>query len=145
MRKLYGAVLIAMSFMSASLPVATGGIKGTVLYWTAAGTKPDTGAAVYVVAGTIPSPRPDEMFVSVAGKLLRISQPCLKNPACEYPLVQETAVDGSGNFEVSELGAGQYTVLIVSDHTEGPQFNKRTWSSVVTVADGAIKVLTVKF
>jgi hypothetical protein len=126
-------------------------VRGTLMYRSVApnADQPDTGSNIYVVKGTLSSPRDDETFVSIGDSdagwmLLRISATCLKSQQCKYPLAAQALADGDGNFLI-ELPAGEYTVLVVSSHTANEQASKKAQAQHVVLQDGRSVNIAVNF
>ena len=91
-----------------------GKIRGSLSYYFNAnyGNKPDSGTEVWLIAGEIEIPddavhlgTPSVYWVSVGEKRQR------------YEVVRHTMADGNGNFELTDVSEGRYTLVMKSSHT----------------------------
>lgn len=93
----------------------TGGIGGVITYYFNAnyGDKPDAGAKIQLVQG-------DVMIAKTSLLLLHtVIIPGKKGAAderVELKVVSEGTADGSGRYELKDVPAGQYTLIITSSH-----------------------------
>lgn len=95
-----------------SEPSATGRVRGTVtfLFNQYQGNKPDVGSIVVLTPGLLSIPEIATVvmiptLLSVDGK--------------SYEVTAHTMVDGSGDFDLPDVPAGQYTLVIESKMTRG--------------------------
>ncbi|HET6143325.1 MAG TPA: hypothetical protein VFE02_07425 [Candidatus Acidoferrales bacterium] len=101
-------------------PLETGGVKGTLTYFFDfhTGNRPDAGAKIWLVQGRAEIPA-DQNFV--AGNT---SVGTAANPE-QYRAVKYSSADEKGNFEMLDVPAGQYTLILQSAHTKWTLNDKR--------------------
>jgi hypothetical protein len=87
-------------------------IKGTLTYFfnSNSGNKPDTGSDVWLVEGHVAIPS-NEFLIDFSGNI--------KVGIATYVVVKHTVADGSGNFDLSQIPPGLYTLVMRSNHTKG--------------------------
>jgi len=95
-------------------PPGTGGVKGTLTYFFNfhIGNKPDTGSKVWLVKGRVEI-RADQNFVATSTALGTSGNPE------QYNAIKYSIADENGNFELLDIPAGQYTLIMQSAHTKG--------------------------
>jgi hypothetical protein len=93
----------------------TGRVKGILTYYFNAnfGHKADVGSEVWLLEGRVDIPE-DAPFEGCAYPGLPVGPGEVK---CK--LVKHTLAEGSGNFEISDVPAGQYTLVMRSSHSHG--------------------------
>lgn len=128
-------VILATPAASAQTPPEEGGsIGGVVTYYfnDNFGQKPDTGAKVALIAPPDGFSIPDTQTPFVIGKELR-----LMGGGPVLPLMAQTAVDGTGRFEIRGIAPGKYVVVIMSAHAKGKAkrdvMGKVFWKSIEIV------------
>jgi hypothetical protein len=101
-------------------PLQTGSIKGTLTYFFDfhTGNKPDSGAKVWLVKGRAEIPA-SQNFVATSTALGTSANPQ------QYSAIQYSAADENGNFELLDIPAGQYTLILQSTHTKWTLNEKR--------------------
>jgi hypothetical protein len=95
--------------------LGTGTVKGTLTYFfnQNSGNRPDIGSRIYLVPGHV-SVGAGGMFRAGDDGLAAIVMAIgLRNPDS----VKKTLSDGNGNFEFSAVPEGEYTLIVVSNHT----------------------------
>ena len=97
-----------------SQPSGTGGVKGTLTYFFSfhVGNKPDAGSKVWLVKGRAEIPA-DQNFVATSTAVGTSGDPE------EYVAIKYSVTDENGNFELLDVPAGRYTLIIQSAHTKG--------------------------
>jgi hypothetical protein len=105
---------------------AVGRVKGTLTHYFNEnnGSKPDVGSKVWLIEGNVEIPETvivwdafeKHVELSVEKDHGQPSQATKK-----YKMVKCTVADGSGNFELSDVPTGQYTLVIESNHSKRPQ------------------------
>jgi hypothetical protein len=95
-----------------SASVTTGRVKGTVtfLFNQYQGHKPDVGAAVVLTPGSLNIP--ETATVVMIPTLLHVD-------GKDYQVTAHATVDGSGDYDLPEVPAGKYTLVIRSANTSG--------------------------
>ena len=112
----YGDEQITLTFLQPSLPTSsrleTGRIRGTLTYFFNFnyGNKPDTGSQVWLIEGHVDIP--DNMMVIGIGDFLVVG-------SAKPKIAKYTVADGIGNFELSDVPIGQYTLILKSNHAKG--------------------------
>ncbi|MBZ5660485.1 MAG: hypothetical protein LAO08_08770 [Acidobacteriia bacterium] len=103
-------------------PSGIGRIKGTITYFVDfhTGNKPDVGTKVWLVNGRVEIPA-DQTFVGTG-----TSVGTSANPE-RYPAIQYSIADENGNFEMRDVPAGEYTLIMQSAHTVGALNEKRNF------------------
>jgi hypothetical protein len=98
----------------------TGRIEGTLTYFFDfhTGNKPDTGSKIWLVKDHVAIPA-DQDFVGSSTSLGTSANPE------EYHAIQYSTADANGNFEMPDIPAGQYTLILQSAHTKGTLRDKR--------------------
>jgi hypothetical protein len=109
----------------ASLPVqpsASGGIKGKLTYFFDfhTGNKPDAGSKVWLVKGRVEIPE-DQDFVGTSTAL-----GSSKNPD-QYAAIKYAIASENGTFELLNVPADEYTLILQSAHTKGALGGKRSF------------------
>jgi hypothetical protein len=86
-------------------------VTGTITYYFNKnyGNKPDVGSKVFLLSGIHPN------VIIDRNKDLHFAITIRKTN-----VVKETSVDGNGNFRIERVAPGQYTVLVISNHTRFP-------------------------
>jgi hypothetical protein len=92
----------------------TGRVKGVLTYYfnTNYGNKPDVGALVALIQGYVQIPQDEFVIMLQFFNQLNIGSQ-------EYKNVKYTVADGNGNFEIDDIDAGEYTLVIQSRHVHG--------------------------
>jgi hypothetical protein len=92
----------------------TGGIGGVITYYFNAnfGDKPDTGAKVLLVQGEVMIPKTSFLEVDT---VIKPGENGAKEET-KLKVVAEGTADGSGRYELKDVPAGQYTLIITSSH-----------------------------
>jgi hypothetical protein len=101
-------------------PLESGGVRGTLAYFFDfhTGNKPDAGAKVWLVKGHAEIPA-NQIFTASAAA---VGTPA--NPE-QYRAVKYSVADEKGNFELLDVAAGQYTLILQSAHTKWTLNDKR--------------------
>jgi hypothetical protein len=101
-------------------PLETGGVKGTLTYFFDfhTGNKPDAGAKAWLVKGRAEIPA-NQNFVATSTALGTTANPE------QYGVVKYSVADEKGNFELPDVPAGQYTLVLQSAHTKWTLNDKR--------------------
>lgn len=92
----------------------TGRVKGVLTYYfnTNYGDRPDVGALVALIQGYVQIPQDEFVIMLQFFNQVNIGSQ-------EYKNVKYTAADGNGNFEIDDIDAGEYTLVIRSQHVHG--------------------------
>jgi hypothetical protein len=124
-------------------PVGTGSIKGTLTYFFSFhdGNKPDIGSKVWLVAGRAQIPA-DQTFVATSTSVGTTANPQ------QYSAMQYALTNDAGSFELRDVPAGEYTLILQSAHTKGALKEKtslfgRANGRTLRDSDGRIEFLTV--
>lgn len=98
-----------------------GTIRGTVIYYFNRnyGSKPDTGTGIWLVGPKVEIPE-DRMFLGTTQEIILVN-PKNDSQKVTIPVVRHTMADGNGNFELLDIPAGSYTIIMESEHTNGPR------------------------
>jgi hypothetical protein len=101
-------------------PVETGRVKGNLTYFFDfhTGNKPDSGSKVWLVKGHIELPA-DQNFVASSTALGTNANPE------QYSAIKYSVADENGNFELPDIPAGVYTLVLKSNHTKWTLKEKR--------------------
>jgi hypothetical protein len=101
-------------------PLENGGVKGTLTYFFDfhTGNKPDAGAKVWLVKGHAEIPA-NQNFVVTSAALGTTANPE------QYSVVKYSIVNEKGDFELLDVPAGQYTLVMQSAHTKWTLNDKR--------------------
>lgn len=101
-------------------PLETGSVKGTLTYFFDfhAGNKPDAGTKVWLVKDHAEIPA-NQNFVASSTSLGTAANPQL------YGVIKYAVADEKGNFEMLDIPAGQYTIVLQSAHTKWTLKDKR--------------------
>lgn len=100
-----------------------GRVRGVVTYYFNEnyGSKPDTGAEVYLVAGEVSIPMTSVLTVSDRLSTITVSTPKkgdkTEMKTASAKLVARTAVGGDGTFLLDDVPVGSYTLVIRSKHS----------------------------
>lgn len=119
-------ILIPFRWSNAQTPAAgVGRIKGTLTYYfnENSGDKADVGSKAWLIKGSVEIPDTAEAW-DVSDKHVDLA---VKTGAgkpeevtTKYKMVKFAVADGNGNFEISDVPAGQYTLVIESNHSKRP-------------------------
>jgi hypothetical protein len=106
------ALILAASASLLSAQNGPGVIRGTLTYLFNfdQGNQPDTGARVALVSGKLDVP-PTAIVSVYPGMLIFNGKKTVKT-------VKFTIADGSGNFSLQDVPAGEYTLLLKSNHAK---------------------------
>jgi hypothetical protein len=74
------------------------------------GDRPDTGSELWLIEGDITIPA-DQLFLAVNDSL--------SSGQNTFKAIKHTVGDGNGNFEISDIPVGRYTLVMQSRHTNG--------------------------
>lgn len=98
----------------------TGRIQGTLTYFFSfhVGNKPDNGSKVWLVKDHADLPI-DQNFAGAATNLGTSGNPQ------QYAAIQYSIADDNGNFQMLDVPAGEYTLILQSAHTKGALKDKR--------------------
>jgi hypothetical protein len=101
-------------------PLVTGSIKGTLTYFFDfhTGNKPDSGTKVWLVKGHAEIPA-NQNFIATSTTLGTSANPQ------QYSASQHSTADENGNFELLDIPAGSYTLILQSAHTKWTLNDKR--------------------
>jgi len=101
-------------------PLETGSIKGTLTYFFDfhTGNKPDSGTKVWLVKGHAEIPA-NQNFIATSTALGTSANPQ------QYSANQHSTADENGNFELLDIPAGSYTLILQSAHTKWTLNDKR--------------------
>ncbi|MHB8754972.1 MAG: hypothetical protein ACYC92_08460 [Candidatus Acidiferrales bacterium] len=133
-------LIIALSVLSLSVTIGapeqssntqvpqTGRIKGALTYYfnENSGDKADVGSKVWLLSGRVEiSESASQGTVwDDAGKHTILKVKTHRGTASEvtnkYKILRYTVADGNGDFELSGVSAGQYTLVIGSNHSTMP-------------------------
>jgi hypothetical protein len=106
----------ASTLPAIAAPSVNGRVKGTLTFWFNSnyGTKPDVGAEVVLVRGFL-GPIPDDAVVPLE------SMATTPGDATKlaYHIVAHSVADGNGNFELTDIPPGEYTIVMQSNHPRG--------------------------
>ena len=117
------AVMVDASTRSAAsaLPASAaqsgnGRVKGTLtfLFNYNYGTKPDVGAKVVLIRGRL-DPIPDDAIAPLDSSATTTED----FEKQTYKIVAHSVADGNGNFELTDVPPGQYTIIMQSSHAIG--------------------------
>jgi hypothetical protein len=105
---------------TSAVPIGTGRVTGTLTYFFSvrAGSKPDNGSKVWLVQGRAEIPA-DQNFTGSS-----VAVGTSANPE-QYRAIKYAVADENGNFELLEVPAGEYTLVLQSAHTKGTLNEKR--------------------
>jgi hypothetical protein len=112
--------LVAAAAQRQSLSPPTGSVRGVVTYYFNMnyGARPDVGAEVWLLPGTMRRPSSD-WFVMVVSDVIIVEPPKAssgdKEPT-KISALRHSTVDGNGNFSWDGVPPGEYTVAIQSAH-----------------------------
>jgi len=98
----------------------TGKVKGVLSYFFNSnfGSKPDTGSKVYILEGSVEIP--EAAFVMGVGSKLVVGKEGQEaKDFASYKVIATATADGAGNFQMSEVPAGVYTLVFISKHATG--------------------------
>jgi hypothetical protein len=92
-----------------------GSIGGVITYYFNAnfGDKPDTGAKLQLVQGDVMIPKTSFLLLDT---VIKPGKNGAKDEETELKVVSEGTADGSGRYELKDVPAGQYTLIITSSH-----------------------------
>ena len=101
-------------------PMENGRVKGNLSYFFDfhAGNKPDAGSKVWLVKGRIEIPA-NENFVASSTVLGSSANPE------KYSALKYSVADENGNFELLDIPAGDYTLVLQSSHTKWTLHEKK--------------------
>lgn len=141
---------LVVAIPSASVPGRAAGAFGTVrgtltyLFNRNFGSRPDTGSEVALLAGSVDVPT-DVMVLMVPAKktLMLMRQMGPATPAAainvEYKMAAYARADGNGSFSLPDVEPGDYTLVVMSAHTNGPTLrdvSHKAWIRKLTVRPG---------
>ena len=119
-----GGIALTLPSSSPASPTPTpqaeiGRIKGTLTYFfnTNYGNKPDTGSKVWLLEGRVEIPT-DQYFMGFSDHVMSFLTSAANTP---HKALKYTTADGNGNFELSDVPVGEYTLIIESQHTKNAQ------------------------
>jgi len=117
----------APSSPPASLPLqpsGNGSIKGKLTYFfdVHTGHKPDAGSKIWLVKGHVEIPE-DQNFVGTSTALGTSNNPE------QYVAIKYSTANENGSFELLDVPAGEYTLIMQSAHTKGALREKRSFFS----------------
>jgi hypothetical protein len=101
-------------------PLETGRVKGTLTYFFDfhTGSKADAGSKVWLVKGPVEIPA-SQNFVASSTALGSNANPE------QYSAVKYAVADENGNFDLLDIPAGEYTLVLQSAHTKWTLKEKR--------------------
>jgi hypothetical protein len=80
------------------------------------GSKPDTGASVWLVEGGFSAAENEHVIRTKDNRLIAVVGGDLHRSAT---IVKHSVADGDGNFDFSDVPIGQYTLIVQSSHSNG--------------------------
>ena len=106
-------VLASQTNIQATQSGGTGSIKGTLTYYFNRnyGNKPDTASEAWLIDGRLDTPA--DQFVFGTRRLFRVG-----NADFSERIVKYSAADGNGNFDLSGIPIGEYTLVLKSNHSK---------------------------
>jgi hypothetical protein len=101
-------------------PLETGRVKGTLTYFFDfhTGNRADSGAKVWLIKGHAEIPA-NQTFVASSAALGSAENPD------RYSVFKYSVADENGNFELLDIPAGEYTLVLQSAHTKWTLNDKR--------------------
>jgi hypothetical protein len=106
-----------------------GRVRGTLTFFFNSnyGNKPDAGSQVWLVEGPMSDIAANDLFLfDEKNQLLITRSPTVpggtqysKEWGTQYQVFRHTIADGNGNFELSDVPVGQYTLIRQSNHAKG--------------------------
>jgi hypothetical protein len=110
-------ILTSPATVHSASDAAGGKIAGVLTYYfnDNYGSKPDVGAEVYLLDGDIDL-KPNQMHSPMNDHTYLIWN---ASGPVQYHVAASTSADGSGKFELSNVPAGKYTLLVQSKHAVG--------------------------
>lgn len=101
-------------------PLETGSVKGTLTYFYDfhTGDKPDAGAKIWLIKGHAEIPA-NQNFIATSTSVGTSANPQ------QYEVAQYSIASENGNFEMQDVPAGQYTLILQSAHTKWTLTDKK--------------------
>jgi hypothetical protein len=104
---------------SSTIPVDPASVSGNLTYFFNRnyGNKPDVGAKIYLIDGSVNFVLRDEDFLFSNGEYLIVA--ANKENKTTYRIVHSTVADGNGHYEFKGVAPGRYTLVAISSHARG--------------------------
>jgi hypothetical protein len=120
-------VFIPFRWSNAQAPAAgVGRIKGVLTYFFNAndGSKTDVGSEIWLIEGHAIEIHECEIFTAfmTGAHVLKVDDKGHGQSIADttrFKVVKHTVADGNGNYELSDVPAGKYTLVMKSSHSKG--------------------------